>query len=217
MIRKKAEQSNTSHIGIFADKSAKYNLGILETLYKLQAATAWQIAKTLSATPEMSKEVLDYRARNLYSIIQRKKGRLADLKSKGYIQQQEGLWSLTQKGRFALEIKCPELLEEPEKEVKLIFDPNKQKFTISQPFGIPLTPLRAVNDVLKIVDQLGYSPGVLNNVILSEVKTLLTEGIDLDRISEDTLVALLFGSSRFADTLDNLIKFLETKEKAKLT
>ncbi len=224
MSRKKAEKSNTPHIGIFTDKSAKYNLGILETLDKLKHATAWQIAKTLSCAPEMSKEALDYRARSLYSIIQRKGGRLEDLESKGYIQQEEGLYNLTRKGNIALVIKRPELLEnllQPQSR-SVIFEQLKQSYNTVKspdtptdiqknlPFGITVNVnlAKEKRDHDKLMDQMNRNPTPVRQT-LEDIKALLCEGIDLDRISEDTLEALLASKSRFKGPLKDLLKTLE--------
>jgi len=214
MSRKKAKQSNT-RIGIFTGKSALHNLGILKTLYKLKAATAWQIAKNLSNTPEMSKEALDYRARHLYSIIQRKEGRLADLENKGYIKQQEGLWEPTLKGSIALGIKNPEILErELQTETKsYVFNQYKESFNtipdkqIKKPFGISINLSETRRDLNKLMDQISNNPAVFK-ITLNETEAMLRDGIDLDQIKEGTLVTLLLNSSDFKKALKDLTKNL---------
>ena len=90
MSRKKAEKSNV-RIGIFTDKSANYNLAILETLLP-QEATSWQIAETLQKEkkPCDNIEANYYRTQKIYSVIQRKTGRLADPKTKVTLLRKTG-------------------------------------------------------------------------------------------------------------------------------
>lgn len=213
MIRKKTEKSNTPIIGIFTGKSAKHNLEILKTLNSLKTATSWQIAKTMSASPEMGKEALDYRARNLYSIIQRPKGRLNDLKSKGYVKKEKDLWQLTDKGSIALAIRCPELLEN---DIRLDFQFDVLTFLtdkikenpgvkLEQLFGKDVEVSGILNELVSVTDQLNNVSKATEEAIL-EVKRLINEGIDLDRITESTLIALLMNSSRFRESLMNLLK-----------
>src|SRR4030067_3353787 len=104
MSRRKEEQSNTPRIGIFTDKSAVYNLATLEILYKLNMATSWQIAKKIAEKQKRHPDKdAETQARRIYSVIQRKKGRLPDLENKGYIAHtSDGLWQLTLKGVWAL-------------------------------------------------------------------------------------------------------------------
>jgi hypothetical protein len=192
MSRKKKEKSNI-HIGIFSGKSVNYNLAILETLFQEQA-TAWQIAGTLQKkiNPSEKKEVRLYRTQKIYSVIQRKSGRLADLKSKGYIIEANGKWKLTKKGLIALSIKKPDLvasgLQASKDTLATIFKeyvnaiPNE---TIREPLGIQI-------DLSKIKTYLeGIDPTSILRTILEESSILLSHGIELDSISEEDLLDLV--------------------------
>jgi hypothetical protein len=103
LSRKRADKRNTPQIGIFLDKkSANYNLSILEALLS-RGATAWQLAEILhkKTDPTQGKEVIEvkrYRTQKIYSVIQRKQGRIDDLKNKGYLKEENGVWDLTRKG-----------------------------------------------------------------------------------------------------------------------
>ena len=191
MPRKYADKSNI-HIGIFSSKSAEYNQAILETLLPKEA-TAWQIAKTIQKkrNPVMNKEATIYRTQNIYSVIQRKKGRLNDLKNKGYIKERDKKWSLTKKGLVALYAKKPDLvtnkleaekhtlLEQFKKEVSSLPDD-----TITHPLGIQIDLAKTKHALAKI------NPTQLLAVLLEEAKALLLEGINLDKISEEDLINL---------------------------
>ncbi len=196
MSRRNAEKSNIQ-IGIFSDKSAEYNQAILETLLPKEA-TAWQIAEALQKkrNPVVDKEARFYRTQKVYSVIQRKKGRLSELKNKGYIKERDGKWSLTKKGWIALSVKKPDLvknelqakeytlLEQFKKEVSSLPDD-----TITHPFGIQI-------DLGKIKLALEkMNPTQLLTILLEEAKALLLEGVELDRISEEDLLNLVMSKA----------------------
>lgn len=196
MSRGKTEKSDI-HIGIFSGKSSNYNLAILETLFQKQA-TAWQIADTLQKkiNPNGKKEVRFYRTQKIYSVIQRKSGRLADLKSKEYIKETEGKWKLAQKGLIALSIKRPDLvasgLQASENIMLTKFKeqvnalPNE---TIKEPFGIQI-------DLSKIKLSLQEkNPTSFLRMLLEESRVLLSEGIELDRINAETLFYMAMARS----------------------
>jgi len=192
MSRKQANKSNI-RIGIFSGKSMNYNLAILETLFQKQG-TAWQIASALQKkiNPNEQKEVRYYRAQKIYSVIQRKSGRLADLKSKGYIRETNGKWKLTRKGLIALSIEKPDLvatgLQASKDTLATIFKeyvnaiPNE---TLREPLGIQI-------DLSKIKPYLeGIDPTSILRTILEESRILLSHGIELDSISEEDLLDLV--------------------------
>jgi len=196
MSRGKTEKSDI-HIGIFSGKSSNYNLAILETLFHKQA-TAWQIADTLQKkiNPSGKKEVRFYRTQKIYSVIQRKRGRLADLKSKEYIKETEGKWKLATKGIIALSIKKPDLvasgLQASENIMLTKFKeqvnalPNE---TIKEPFGIQI-------DLSKIKLSLQEkNPTSFLRMLLEESRVLLSEGIELDRINAETLFYMAMARS----------------------
>jgi Mn-dependent DtxR family transcriptional regulator len=191
MSRKYAKKSNIK-IGIFSDKSAEYNQAILETLLPKEA-TAWQIAEALQKkrNPAVDKEARLYRTQKVYSVIQRKKGRLSELKNKGYIEERDGKWSLTKKGLIALYVEKPDLvtnqlqakkhilLEQFKKEVSSLPDE-----TVTRPLGIQIDLTKTKPALAKI------NPTELFAVLFEEARALLSEGIELDRISEKDLLNL---------------------------
>ena len=189
MSRRKTEKSDI-HIGIFSGKSSNYNLAILETLFQKQA-TAWQIADILQKkiNPSGKKEVRFYRTQKIYSVIQRKSGRLTDLKSKEYINETEGKWKLAKKGLIALSIKKPDLvasgLQASENIMLTKFKEQVNALpndTIKEPLGIQI-------DLSKIKLSLQeMNPTSFLRTLLEESRVLLSEGIELDRISAEDLL-----------------------------
>ena len=204
MSRKQTRKSNI-HIGIFAGKSMNYNLAILETLFQKQA-TAWQIAGTLQKkiNPNEKKEVRYYRAQKIYSVIQRKSGRLADLKSKGYIKEENGKWKLARKGLIALSIKKPDLvasgLQASRDALATMFKEyidNMPNETIREPLGIQID-LSEIKSYLKEID-----PTRVLRTILEDSKILLSQGIELDSISEEDLFDIIMARSARTISEDN--------------
>ena len=59
--------------------------------------------------------------------------------------------------------------------------------------------------MITVTDQIN-EVSAATKLAVSEVKALLQEGIDLDRISEKTLFSLLMNSSRFQNALTELLK-----------
>jgi hypothetical protein len=204
MSRKKTEKSNI-HIGIFSGKSMNYNLAILETLFQKQA-TAWQIAGTLQKRINTSeqKDARFYRTQKIYSVIQRKSGRLADLKSKGYIVEKNRKWKLTKKGLIALSIKRPDLvasgIQASEDTLATIFKeyvnaiPNE---TLREPLGIEID-FSKIKSYLEKVD-----PTSILKKILEESRILLSQGVELDTISEEDLLDIIMVRSARQSSKDN--------------
>jgi hypothetical protein len=213
MSRKKAEKNNI-RIGIFSDKSAKYNLAILETLLP-QKATAWQIAEALQKkiNPAENKEVRFYRTQKVYSVIQRKKGRLNDLRDKGYIKEQDGNWKLTKKGLIALNIKKPdlvanEIIANKEKLLTLFKEevdrmPND---TIKQPLGIQID-LSKLKPLLVKID-----PADFLSMLLEEARALLLKGIELDRIEEEEFIDLMKGRKSLQEKVSKTVSEMKNND-----
>jgi hypothetical protein len=192
MSRKQTEKSNI-HIGIFSGKSTNYNLAILETLFDKQA-TAWQIATTLQKkiNPNKEKEVRYYRAQKIYSVIQRKSGRLTDLKSKGYITETNGKWKLTKKGLIALNIKKPYLVASGLQSSKDYTETMFKKYVDAIPNDTIREPLGIQIDLSKIKPYLkGIDPTTILKKILEDSRILLSQGIELDSISEKDLLDII--------------------------
>jgi hypothetical protein len=204
MSRKQTDESNI-HIGIFSGKSTNYNLAILETLFHKQA-TAWEVATTLQnkINPKEEKEIWYYRAQKIYSVIQRKSGRLTDLKTKGYIIVTNGKWKLTKKGLIALNIKKPDLVANGIQSSKDSFETMFKKYvdalpndTIREPLGIQID-LSKIKPYLKEID-----PTTILKKILEDSRRLLSQGIELDTISEkDLLDIIMIRSARKASEND---------------
>jgi len=120
-------ESNVPQIGIFAEKpkTATYNRLILQVLLteELEAYPLAEKLKEIMSPSDMKETALEkrYRVQKIYSVIQRKNGRLADLKNKGYITEKNGKWVLTRKGLLAISVDKPELVDK-------ILESNKEKF-----------------------------------------------------------------------------------------
>jgi hypothetical protein len=196
MSRKQTKKSNI-HIGIFSGKSMDYNLAILETLFHKQG-TAWEIATTLQKkiNPNKEKEVRYYRAQKIYSVIQRKSGRLADLKSKGYLSETDGKWKLTRKGLIALNIKKPDLVASGIQASKDNLETMFKKYVDAIPNDSMIEPLGIQIDISKIKLYLKESdPTVVLKKILEDSRILLSQGIELDSISENDLLDIIMARS----------------------
>ncbi|MGD0496700.1 MAG: hypothetical protein ABSB28_11810 [Candidatus Bathyarchaeia archaeon] len=204
MSRKKAKKSNTPQIGIFIDKkSANYNRLILEILFS-QQMEAWQIAEAIlrKKDPNISKEIKEvrrYHTQKIYSVIQRKNGRLEDLRNKGYIGEENGVWNLTKKGFIALSIEKPDLVNNEIQKNKNLLLESFQKRITSMPNGMAKVALGIHIDFSEIkpyfekVDKLS-----LFHMFIEEAKTLLSEGIELDRISESDFEAIVMNKLSFS-------------------
>lgn len=206
MSPKKTEKSNTN-IGIFSAKSAKYNLAILETLLAKEA-TAWQIAEKLQKkiNPSENQEVRFYRTQKVYSVIQRKKGRLNDLRDKGYIIEKNGKWAITRKGLIAVSVVKPEL-------VNRIIDSNKAKFIelsasytgkARTVFGLEID----LSQFKPLFEQIDFE--YTYHLIVEEAKILLSSGFELDRINEDDFLSIVYSAlitkGKIAELINKFVK-----------
>ncbi len=206
--RKKPQKSNIV-IGIFTGKEAAYHLAILKTLYKLNNATAWQIAKTITEAkkPILNKDIRETKSRKIYSVIQRKNGRLNELAGKGYIEANEGLYELTIKGYVALAIKDPAIVDAENK------DQSVEKFreiikdmpedVANLPLGINVNRSEYKKGIGLFLDNVKSKPEVFK-AIVEETKEVLAQGVDLDRIDIFTLVSLLMNRKQTRDIIMSL-------------
>lgn len=226
MSRKKAEKSKPP-IGIFLDKkSVNYNLSILEILFS-QEATTWQIAEILQKkkyTTIKNQDTQRYRTQKIYSVIQRKGGRLDDLKNKGYItiryKDKDGdHWDYTLKGLIALYVKEPELvtktLEQEEKDrPKLVhawldellsepdFKPVEEEIEFPEPQKTFMKQITTTNS--------SENRFIFYTTFLKEAEFLVSRGIiNLDRISKDDLLNLISHKS----TINSLLHTEISEEK----
>jgi len=202
MSRKVNQKSNMLHIGIFEEKKPGYNKLILETLLTEGDLNTWGIARHICQirNPNVIPEILYYRSQKIYAVIQRKKGRVEDLQSKGYItytlDKDNGKWSLTFKGRMAILCLRPELnkMVHPSYDMSIRFSrlfktmgpiPNK----ISMPFGgeIDGSVVKTFLSWLKPE----FTKSNLSSLLVEATKNLVAEGIDLDRIKNEKFIMLL--------------------------
>ena len=198
MSRKHSKNRNFVRIGIFEGKSALYNKTILETLYEQNhSLTTWQIAKSLQNKLKETKneEAAQSRAHKIYSVIQRKKGRLEELGKKHYITAEEGRWSLTWKGHIGVLINKPELFDKIEmKRYRLTLSQMRQEAkappNIKTPFGLSINGEQFKEDYLKTLGIAENNPSYLL-LMVEETKQLIKEGINLDSITNKSLIQIL--------------------------
>jgi len=199
ILRKYAKKGN--EIGIFRGKRAKYNLAILETLLE-HPCTSWQIAKAITKRQHSSKskEFIHYRSQEIYSVIQRKKGRLEELFNKGYIERDGKVWSLTPKGFVALMLANPDLIAQRTQSLKSRVLEKILSIPIKLPFGIQIDK-KSTREGLKKAASLLEDPAFVK-IFAEEARTLVQEGIDLDRIDFQVFMSLILQSERMKKILN---------------
>jgi len=183
VILRKSEKKSNIEIGIFKGKRAKYNLAILEALLE-HPSTSWQIAKAIEKRfyTSKSRELVHYRAQKIYSAIQRKGGRLAELAGKGYIEKAGKVWAITAKGFVALMLANPKLVAERVNSLRDLLVEALRRISVSvkQPFGIKIE-LKPLMRGLERATGLFEDPAFLS-AFAEEAKALVEEGVDLDRV-----------------------------------
>jgi len=211
MLRKRRKKRDVVRIGIFEGKSGPYNKAILEVIREQGPLTAWGIAKKIQRRrkPTTNKEAAQNKAHKIYSVIQRKDGRLSELQKKHYIVPESGKWSLTIKGRIALYINNPQLLEALEVEtykqgLTLMRKESKTPSDVKAPFGISINGKEFMKDYRKVLTRLENDPSYFR-LIIEETKQLIMEGIDLDFITIESLVGLLGLRKTIKKTLRKLL------------
>lgn len=204
MLRRRPKQSNARYVGIFNGKEAKYDLGILETLLHENNVTAYEIAKNLQKRlkPTNNREIGSRRTQNIYSVIQRKNGRLNDLKNKGYVSLHLDKWNITLKGWIALNIEKPDLVRnEVKAQTNVLLESFRKKIS-SIPddrmtiFGIQIAPSQMREELEITPSQLKEriektDPAQILTFILAQTKALIAQGIQLDTIREEELFTIL--------------------------
>ena len=197
-MSRKRNKNRKLKIGIFQGKSALYNQTILETLYEHNnPLTTWQIAKSLQnkLKPTENKEIASTRSHKIFSVIQRKKGRLEELRKKHYIIVKEKRWSLTWKGYITVLINKPELFEKIEmKQYKFTINQMRQEAqtpaSIKIPFGLSINGEQFKEDYLKTLGIAENNPSYIL-LMVEETKQLIKEGISLDSITNKSLIQIL--------------------------
>ena len=186
---------NEATIRIFEGKKAEYNMAILETLFKHEPLTTWEIAKQIQQTknPAENLESNFYRTQKVYGVIARKGGRLESLAKKEYIMLKDGKWELSFPKADAILIKKPEIISEAHEHYveippPLIQVPKRKKL---KPLGLRLHNVNTKE---------------LHMDIATKIKDLVKEGIDLDRISNRNLSLLVMTNVTLIDLIEILAK-----------
>jgi len=185
-------------IPIFEGREATYNKLILETLITNEPLTTWEIAKQIEPTVDMKGDTY-HRTQKVYSVLVRKRGRLEDLASKNYISLDEDTrkYRIDLKGIFAILIEKPELknLIHPAS-LKLSF-PHIENRKASA-FGITV----AIDGKQLRESMISRKPEeyrALFWLCSLGTKKLVEEGINLDRIHDETLWVLLAKSKEIQE------------------
>lgn len=203
-------------IGIFKGKKADYNQRILEILYEEgNPLTAWEIAKILQNKFKQTTntKAAQQTTHDIYSVIQRKDGRLQELREKKYIIFEKGKWSLSfWKGRIAVFMKNPQLLDRLDIETynrgialmreKLRSPPNTTK---KLPFGITLSVKgnEFRKDFERVLTLLTNDSSFIR-LMVDEIQQI-RRSIDLDQINDEALVALLINRKKVKKELKRLM------------
>jgi len=200
-MSRKTRKNREVRIGIFMGKSARYNQAILATLHKADGGlTNWEIAKRLVPKKGLSEDTIILRTQKIYSVIQRKGGRLDELEEYGYIRNENGVYNISEKGTLAIMIKQPELLKDYNfrREVSgavILFKERLRKdpSTVEAPFGITINGNKMRNSYIGFLNKMAVHKSNLEviKVMVKETEDLLKQGIDLDLVNVDTLLALL--------------------------
>jgi hypothetical protein len=174
MLHKNVQKSNLLEladlIGILQGKKANYNYAILETLFKSGCLTAGAIGRKI-ASRKYSGWELEAKAPNVYSVIQRKKGRIKELEVKGYVRAKGGKYELTLKGAATVLLLKPTLISQM----------NPYYSNVSFALCKDVEP----NALDKITPQ-------LLSDLAQKTRKCLNEGmLNLDRISADRFMVII--------------------------
>ena len=189
-------------IGVFKGKKASYNAAILEVLFKHGPLTSWGVAKRIYENQKITRnrDIGYARISKIYSVIFRKKGRLDELNQKDYIMKNDSKWELCFPKGLSILVYKPGLISDVNEYYlgKPIFP--KSEFSkmrkLHTPFGIriqiDMKQLQRFSDVLlKRIDNLEMFQSMARSI-----ESLVHQGIDLDRINDEHLVALLIQGMR---------------------
>lgn len=213
MSRKTPPKSN---IGIFQGKESKYNKQILKTLLTNGPSTSWGIAKKLCVHkyPDINDELLMARSRKIYSVLQRKRGRLQSLLAKEYVAVKGKKWGLTLKGITAALILDPKLINKVHLEWMGSFDDTKKMDPSELMFGPFMISKKAADNLTEVIETELQNPKQLLLRIAKIAENLIAEGIDLDRFScekFELLAAKEYSEKHFVKQLQN--KVFETEKR----
>ena len=185
--------SKEVRIGIFEGKKAEYNMAILETLFKHGPLTTWEIAKKIQQTknPVQNRESNFYRTQKIYGVIARKGGRLDSLHKNEHILLRDGKWELNFPKADAILIKKPEIISEFHQHY--LTTPAIKKDVRKKSKRAMINVNLSNADIKK-----------LHMDIAAKMKTLVEEGIDLDRISNKNLSLLVIANVTLVDIIESL-------------
>jgi len=184
-------------LSIFQGKKRLYNELILKSLIA-GSKTVKQISEYIYLnTKHKAKHNPENVKRSIYSVIDRPKSRLWELSSKGYIEKRDGKWRLTLKG-FCVALTCFKSFDEAARvfDFKSLYPEIAEafKFVIKSP---KFAPLRApyVDDRVKEVSERVSGEPRVGELFLAKIRDctleLISEGVNLDGLSEDRFMWLL--------------------------
>jgi hypothetical protein len=214
MSRKSSKKSDSTsksslpQIGIFREggRTAMYNRLILKVLLDgdLEARPLAGKIKEIMSPSDAKESVLEkrYRVQKIYSVIQRKNGRLNDLKNKGYVAEMDGVWDITKKGLIALSIEEPELVQSiiKQNKEKLAEMLNSGSYEVTNVFGLKID-LSELKPYFKQIDF-----GLIFKLIVDESKVLLQSGFELDRIQEGDFLGIVYNALLTKGKISEIMK-----------
>jgi len=179
-----------------------YNRLVLEILFREGELGAWELAKKISEKgwqiKTLKKTESSTITQKIYSVLIRKEGRLPDLTTKQYIKLNERIkYELGIKGLAAILIKEPGIASQmssyyTSEQVFL----NKQDLSFS-PFSIFTEDVKALEDVMKRI----YTNPRFYSFFAEHVKAMIIRGTNLDSISEDNLMNMVFSGEVIAQRM----------------
>jgi len=203
MSRKRSGNRDIVRIGIFEGKSSKNNQDILEVLQQHEPLTSWKIAEMIQRKrkPTPDKEAKQNRIRKIYSVIQRRGGRLQELQDKHYVTAHNGKWRLTPKGYIAVYIKKPDLFSKLDMETRkrgtaILQNHFRKVGDIKEPFGISINGNQFRKDARKVLRHMRKDVSFFK-LLVEETEQLTRKGINLDVITIEELVGLLAARKSF--------------------
>lgn len=186
---------------IFQGKKRLYNELILRSLIS-GAKTVKQISEYIYASLKREKKLKPKHnplnvKRSIYSVIDRPKGRLQELASKGYIEKREGKWQLTLKG-FCVALTLFKSLDDVKRVIPVELFDRKLKEVFERivtypPFALMRTPY--VDDKYKELLAKVRGNHQLGELFLVKLRDytseLMDKGVNLDDVSHEEFLNLV--------------------------
>jgi len=156
---------------IFDGKKGTYNGLVLRVLFKSSYLTAYEIAKEIARIQRKPKENLRLKTVDVYSVLVRENGRLAELEKKEYIQKIEKRYRLTlPKGIATALTLFKEIEDSGIDELQIILEPLDEE----------LEPI--FREIWMIYSEI-YPKKEYYRALLKATQSLIDEGLDIDVIS----------------------------------